>query len=216
MRRAILDRLNFSPDHAVLDIGCGDASLLASIPVVASRAGTVLTGEEAARLAGAPHLAGIRFLAASFDDLAEFPETFDCVIVNGSLHFTRTAPKARRALANISRLMRPGGKLWLGELFAHQEPRKEYVSKFKAVHRAWKHHGLRFAAALGHHIIRRRQRAERFVEPLPRAWYVSPDVLPALAAEHGLVVEKIWRCQDMTGDPFYALQDRFSVLLSKP
>lgn len=40
---AIMERMDFAPDHRVLDIGCGDARLLSAIQPVARAVGTVLT-----------------------------------------------------------------------------------------------------------------------------------------------------------------------------
>jgi pristinamycin I synthase-3/4 len=215
MIQAILDRLDFEQQHSVLDVGCGDGSLLREIPFVSSRVGTVLTGEEMGRLTATPHLAGIQFYTASFDDLTMVPGKFDRIIVNSCLPFARTLPNARRALKNIVDLTAPRGKIWLGELFAKKVDRNQYTSKFKAIRRAYRRHGLRFAAALLRHIIRHHRRSELFIEPRRRVWCIKPEEIPALAAGYGLKVLGIWRCQDMTGDDFYALQERFSVLLSK-
>ena len=215
MIRSILDRLDFERRHRVLDIGCGDGTLLCQIAFVSSRVGTVLTGEERNRLIAIPHLAGIQFYAASFDDLTNVPGKFERIIVNNCLPLARTLTNARRALENIVDLTAPGGKIWLGELQAKRLKRLQYTSKSKAIRRAYRQHGLRFAAALLRHIIRHRRRSELFIEPRQRVWCIKPEDVPALAADYGLKVSGIWSCEDMTGDDFYALQERYSVLLTK-
>ncbi len=207
--QAILQHVDFEPSHRVLDIGCGDASLLCKIPFVAASVGTVLTKEELQRLTAAPHLAGMQFYAASFDDLMQVPGKFDRIIANGCLAFARTPYGAHRALKNVTALMAPSGKLWCGELLAKDFRRKEFTSKLAAVRHIHRHHGPRFALAFLRHLFRHRRRAERIVEVAPHLWHITPKEIPALAARYGLKVDGIWNCQDITGDPFYSLQDRF-------
>lgn len=212
---SILQHVDFNRNDRVLDIGCGDAGLLCEIPFVASAVGTVLTKEELEVLRSAPHLNGMKFHEASFNSLDKIPGKFDRIIVNGSLHFSRTSGGAHRALQNITALMAPSGKLWLGELLAKDCNRKEFNSKPKAVFHVFRHHGPRFGLAFLRHLFRHHVRAEKIISMAPPLWHIAPDQIPMLASAHGLKVEGIWNCREMTGDPFYALQDRFSVLLSK-
>ncbi len=214
MMREILKRIDFQPGQRVLDIGCGDASLLSEIPFVASRVGTVITAEELERLKSAPHLDGIEFRIASFDDLEEVPGPFDRIVVNSCFHFTATTGNARRALAGIAERLAPGGQLWLGELFSKKYNR-EFHSKFKAVRHVFRQLGPCYAIAFIGHLYRRRHRAERFIFPSERVWYVSPEQVGQMGKEVGLDVAGLWSCQEMTGDAVYARQDRFSVLLRK-
>jgi ubiquinone/menaquinone biosynthesis C-methylase UbiE len=212
----VLELADFRPGQRVLDIGCGTGLLLSRLPHAAERAGTVLTAEEKEHLDNASNLAGIQFCVASFDNLSAVEGKFDRIVVNSAIHFTKSEAGAYRALTNITAMLAPGGKLWLGELLAKDFRRREFQSKLKAFRYVQRRHGIRFSMAFARHVIRHWPRADHIVYQGPRLWHVTPEQMPMLAKRFGLEVESIWNCEAITGDPFYAMQERFSVLLSRP
>lgn len=215
MNDAILSRMTFAPGQRVLDIGCGDASLLCALPGVTG-VGTVLTTAELARLQGAPQLKHFQFYAAALNELDVIPGQFDRIVINGAIHFTRTPVAARRALRQAVGLLRPGGQLWLGELLAKDYFRREFSSKREALRHLRQTHGTRFALTFLRHIVRHWRRADRIIELPPKLWHLPQDDLPELAESLGLKVLGVWKCVDLTGDAFYELQDRYSVLFALP
>ena len=209
---AIVDRLHFLPGQKVLDVGCGDASLLLALPASSARLGTVATAEELARLKAAPHLIGIDFAAVSFDDLAGLPGRFDRIVVNGALHFSQTRERAERAIGSIAALLAPGGKIWLGELLARAAPSRSFSSRSRAVRHTYAEHGALSTMALLAQMALRP--SDTVIEPASPLWVIEPSDIAALSARFGLTVEGVWNCEAMTGDAFYSIQGRYSVLLS--
>jgi cyclopropane fatty-acyl-phospholipid synthase-like methyltransferase len=212
--QSILDRVDFRSTDRVLDIGCGDASLLKSIPSLC-RVGTVLTTHELGRLQAATDLKGIDFYAASFDGISAIPGTYDIIIVNGCFHFTRTEHKATKTLKSIANLLAPGGRLWLGELLSIDHRRHVFSSKKYAIKYVYKTYGAKFTLAFVRHIARHYRRADRILVLPPKLWHTNPDALASLAAQFDLHVQNVWNCYDITGNASYLTQGRFSVLLTK-
>ncbi len=224
MMDLIRGHVDFAPGQRVLDVGCGDARLLRTIPQAAFRVGTVLTEEERAVLAAEESLTGIHFVAGAFADLPRVIQgKFDRIIANSCLPNIGSASAAEKTVAILADLLEPGGKIWLGELFSkvnpHERRKERFASKWEAIASAKRRHGAVFAAKFARHIVKHWHRADEIVEmrrDFGPWWYISPEQIPSFAARFGLVVEGIWDCEQETGDPFYATNKRISVLLSKP
>jgi SAM-dependent methyltransferase len=213
---AILRHLNFAPGDRVLDIGCGDASLLSSITIPVSAVGTVVSEAEREVLAANDALKNFSFRAASFDDLWNLPGPFNCIVANGCLHFAFTKEHGLRVLEDITKLLAPGGKLWLGELLAKRQAQPHLFSSTReAIRHVYRMHGLRFTLAFLRHLLKHRRRAGRIVEMPPRLWYVTRQEIPEIADRLGLKVEGIWTCEELTQEKFFTENRRFSVLLAK-
>ncbi len=130
------DHLTLPPDAAVLDIGCGPASFwcdqLGRIPpgwqiTLADLSPGMATQAEAnLRAAGAGDDSRFDFRTADAQSLPFDDDTFDAVLAN---HMLYHVPDLPRALAEVRRVVRPGGRLFaatngdghmqeLGELLA--------------------------------------------------------------------------------------------------
>ncbi len=97
-------------DHAILDIGCGIGQLFAAGACALSEVLAVGVDIDQEPLAyGARMVPGVRFLLASGDALPLAAERFDLVVSRVSLPYTNLP----RALDEIARVLRPGGRLWL-------------------------------------------------------------------------------------------------------
>jgi ubiquinone/menaquinone biosynthesis C-methylase UbiE len=115
-RRLLFELLGSVTDKTVLDVGCGDGELASEFV----RRGAIVTGLDAdpAMIAAARRRSeteGIRLRLIEgqaetlpFDDAA-----FDCVVAVTVLCFVRDA---ERAVAEMARVLTPGGRLVVGEL----------------------------------------------------------------------------------------------------
>ncbi|OBK43286.1 SAM-dependent methyltransferase [Mycobacterium sp. 1081908.1] len=103
---------NFRPGGIILDVGCGPASLTASLARAAGPDGLVLGIDRSdAMLARAVRVASgpqIGFLRADAQRLPLLDETVDAVVSVGVLQFM---PDPAAALAEMARVLRPGGRL---------------------------------------------------------------------------------------------------------
>ncbi|MDQ2767442.1 MAG: methyltransferase domain-containing protein [Gemmatimonadota bacterium] len=107
----VVDWLDPKPGERVLDVGCGDGALTASI---VSRGAEVIGIDSSAALVEAAHARGID--ARVIDAYAlPFRAEFDAAFSNASLHWMR---EPDLALAGIRRALRPRGR-FVGEMGAH-------------------------------------------------------------------------------------------------
>lgn len=115
-RDLLLERIGPAESLRILDVGCGDGLLAVEL----SRRGADMTGVDAseAMIAAAKARAGAENLPVRFEparaDALPFPdETFDVVSAVTVLCFVDDAD---RAIREMVRVLRPGGRLMLGEL----------------------------------------------------------------------------------------------------
>jgi SAM-dependent methyltransferase len=215
--------MRFEDGNSVLDVGCGDARLLLSILNASIRVGTVLTEAERMSLAIDPSRKGIFFVKAVFPNLHEIPRIgFDKIIANSSLPSVGIATIAKQTISELSLSLNSGGSMYLGELFTANpfiRRKRIYRSKIRAVLRAAKRYGPTFAWNFAFHIIKHKHRANQLIEVIrnPGSWWItSKEEISHFAQELGLKVDGIWDCETETGDEFYGIHRRFSVLLTKP
>jgi ubiquinone biosynthesis O-methyltransferase len=115
-RDLILDLCGDVAGLRVLDVGCGDGDLAAAL----GRAGAQVTGLDAdprmlraAWERQASEVLSIRFVRGDVNALPFADRSFDVVTAITALCFV---PDARTAMAEMTRVLKPGGRLVLGEL----------------------------------------------------------------------------------------------------
>lgn len=118
--RRILDALRLLPYDTLLDVGCGDGSLLALAgDRLAVRVGIVPTVEEQTKLR--EQLPHITFQVAFAESLPLESEAFSKVVCNSVLLLLPSEGLVRQALKQIARVARPNALIWLGEIPACDE-----------------------------------------------------------------------------------------------
>lgn len=112
----IRNALDWRREFSVLDVGCGDGSLLALVaPLVASALGIVPTAEEVERLR-ATHGSAVRFDVGTATDVPAPDAAFDVVVCNGVLLCLSSVAEAAAALCELARVLKGGGVAWVGEV----------------------------------------------------------------------------------------------------
>jgi ubiquinone/menaquinone biosynthesis C-methylase UbiE len=113
VNRRILEMIQPGPDELLVDIGCGDASLL--------------------RMSGSVHCVGIvasederERLQQAFPDLSikaglaqRLPLKTKCaskIVCNATLFYLPSESDVQKAIAEIARISRPGATVWIGEI----------------------------------------------------------------------------------------------------
>lgn len=105
MAAALLELLEAKPGEHILDVGCGTGHLTAQIAAEGAHVTGVDRSPEMIQQARAAH-PSITFEVMDARDLA-FPEKFDAVFSNATLHWI-TDPE--RAVVAISSVLKPGGR----------------------------------------------------------------------------------------------------------
>ena len=115
-QQLLLELLGPVADKTLLDVGCGDGALASEL----ARRGAIVTGLDAdpAMIAAARRRTAIeiprpRFVAGQAERLPFDDAAFDCILAVTVLCFVRDAA---RAVAEMARVLTPGGRLVIGEL----------------------------------------------------------------------------------------------------
>jgi ubiquinone/menaquinone biosynthesis C-methylase UbiE len=133
-RTSILAQLQ--PGDAVLDVGCGTGTLALEVARRVGRAGRVAGIDPSpqqiarARAKAARRNAPIEFQIGVIEQLAFPDRTFDVVFSTLMMHHL-PAPLKRQGLAEIARVLKPGGRLVIAD-FTHKKERQGPAAGFHA------------------------------------------------------------------------------------
>jgi ubiquinone/menaquinone biosynthesis C-methylase UbiE len=200
MRDEILELARLEPSDHVLDVGAGTGLLaLAAAPSVAQVSALDASPAMCRRLEARLAASGVANVDVLLDDATALPlgdDTVDVVVSNYCLHHLTHADK-RAALAEIRRVLRPGGRLVFADMMfsvglANGRDRAVIVG----VARRMLAHGPAGLARLLRHVAR--VATGRGEHPAPTAWWrdalaaaglVEVDVRP-LQHEGGIAVAR--------------------------
>ncbi len=118
VNRCIIDKMKFGADDNVVDVGCGDGSLLAQIAnQVKSVTGIVPTDEEEERLISSyKGIANLLFIKSRADSIKCLNSFANKTVCNGVMLLLTDLNEVKRAISELSRITQSGGTLWIGEV----------------------------------------------------------------------------------------------------
>lgn len=202
VNRRILEALQLSSDEVLVDIGCGDASLLRMAEGRTSRrAGVVATPEEKIRLESS--FPDLHFIAGAAQKLPLASVSASKIVCNTTLLYLPTEDDVSAALREMARIAMPGAMIWVGEIpeideYAHYGMYRGN-SMMTYLWHLLRHNGLR--SALG--MIRRWLKAvtgnEQIVLNSAGMFYAGPEKMISLAKGSGLRLETYFRHQELDG-----------------
>ena len=136
LRQRTANLAQLQPGDAVLDVGCGTGTLAMEVPRRVGRAGRVAgvdPGTEQiarARAKAARHNVPIEFQIGVIEQLPFPDQTFDVVFSTLMMHHL-PAPLKRQGLAEIARVLKPGGRLVIAD-FKRKQERTGQAARFHA------------------------------------------------------------------------------------
>lgn len=136
LRQKTLALAQLQPGEQVLDVGCGTGQLLLDVARLVGRRGLVAGVDPGtAQIARARAKAARRGLPIKFQigviEQLPFPDqTFDVVFSTLMMHHL-PAPLKRQGLAEIARVIKPGGRLVVAD-FTHRQERTGQAARFHA------------------------------------------------------------------------------------
>lgn len=136
LRKKTINLACIQPGDAVLDVGCGTGTLAMEVARRVGRAGHV-TGIDPgtqqiarARSKAARRNLPIEFQSGVIEQLPFPDQTFDVVLSTLMMHHL-PAPLKRQGLAEIARVLKPGGRLVIAD-FTHKQERQGRAARFHA------------------------------------------------------------------------------------
>lgn len=200
VNRRILDTLQPRQDDILVDVGCGDASLLRMIDgSVRQSIGIVSTVEEQRKLESA--FPGLVIRAGTFRSLPVESQTATKIVCNSVLAYLQFEAEVTTALREIARIARPGATIWIGEVLDIDEYEHYGMYSGNSMLALLWHLLTRngFRSFLG--MIRRWLKAvfgeEQIVLNSARFFYATPKKMIALAESSGLRLKSYFRPKEV-------------------
>ncbi|HLZ64126.1 MAG TPA: methyltransferase domain-containing protein [Ktedonosporobacter sp.] len=135
-RRRTVTMANIQPGEQVLDVGCGTGTLAMEVARIVGRAGRVVGVDPGlqqiarARSKAAQLHLPIDFQIGMIEQLPFPDQTFDVVLSTLMMHHL-PAPLKRQGLAEIARVLKPGGRLVIAD-FKRKKERVGLAARFHA------------------------------------------------------------------------------------
>jgi 2-polyprenyl-3-methyl-5-hydroxy-6-metoxy-1,4-benzoquinol methylase len=202
VNRRILEALTLTPEDVLVDIGCGDASLLRMAEGSASKCvGIVASVEEKLRLESS--FANLSFVASSARELAQEAGSATKVVCNTTLLYLPSEDDVRAALREMSRIAKPGAMIWVGEIpeideYAHYEVYRGN-SMVAYLWHLLKHNGVRTFLGMVRRWLKAVTGSEQIVLNSAGMFYAGPEKMISLAESSGLRLKSYVRHQELDG-----------------
>jgi ubiquinone/menaquinone biosynthesis C-methylase UbiE len=203
VNQRILKALELAPDDVLVDIGCGDASLLRMAEGHAARTvGIVATREE--RLKLGLSFPDLHFVAGQAQNLPLESGIASRVVCNATLHYLPSANEVRAALREMSRISRPGAMIWVGEIpeideYAHYGIYRGN-SMFAYLWHLLRNNGLRTFLGMTRRWVKAVAGSEQLVLNSAGLFYAAPEKVISLAESSGMRLKTYFRHKEVDGE----------------
>jgi SAM-dependent methyltransferase len=203
VNRQILDAIQPGPDDFLVDIGCGDATLLR---MAAARTGKCIgiagSVEEQRRLKSA--FPDLIFEACQAQSLPFKSGIASKVVCNATLHYLASESEVAAALREMARIARPGATVWVGEIPATDEY-DQYgmyrgTSMTGLLLHVLRHNGIRSFFGMLRRWLKAVVGNQRIVLNSAGIFWAEPDKMLALAESNGLRLKTYFRHKELDGD----------------
>jgi SAM-dependent methyltransferase len=198
--RQILEAMQPGPDDTLVDIGCGDATLLRLASGHSGKCiGIVGTVEEKIRLEGVT--SGVYFIASNAQKLHLESASASKIVCNGMLFYLSTEKAVRSSLREIARIARPGAIIWVGEMPVAEEG--EHYRRYRGnsmIAFLWfllRHNGLRSFLGMIRRLLQAVFGSERIILNSAEMFYTEPEAFIPLAEGCGLRLKTHFRHKEL-------------------
>ena len=200
VNRQILSALQIAPDDVLVDIGCGDATLLRMARVRASKCiGVSVSVEEQKRLESA--FPGLSFIASHAQSLPLDSRSATKIVCNATLFYLPSEDDIVAALREMARIARPGATIWIGDMpeideYAHYGMYRG-TSMLALLRHLMKHNGLRAVAGMLRRWLKATVGSEQIVLNSCGILYAGPEKMLQLAESCGLKLKTHFRHREL-------------------
>ncbi len=202
VNRQILDALQVTPNDILVDIGCGDASLLRMANGRVSQCiGVSGSVEEKERLESA--FPGLTFIASHAQSLPLESGSATKIVCNATLFYLPSEGAVRTALLEMARIARLGATIWIGEIpeideFAHYGMYRG-TSMLALLAHLMKHNGFRAFAGMVRRWCKAMAGSEQIVLNSAELFYANPGKMIQAGENCGLRLKTYFRHQELDG-----------------
>ena len=200
VNRQILNAIRPSVDDVLVDIGCGDATLLRMAQGrVGKCIGISVSVEEKRRLEAA--FPGLTFIASLAQSLPLDSASASKIVCNATLLFLPSTNDAQAAMGEMVRIARPGATIWIGDMPEIDEY-KHYgmyrgTSMLGLLLHLMKNNGLRAVAGMIRRWLKSAVTSKQIVLSSAGMYYAGPEEILRLAENSGLQLKTYFRHKEL-------------------
>jgi len=194
INQRIAEAVNLAPDDNLIDVGCGDGTLLrlAGNLGVRSAVGFLATDEEVALV----RATGLHVQQA-FSDRLPVPDASASVVVCNSVLLVVPREKVLPSLREMYRVAKPGARIFVGEIpfVPGPPPEPQFDSDWQTLAYLNREHGLRTCLGMARRMIYSKVTGRPMVIHSGRriSFYSTAEDFIALARTAGLSPVRHWR-----------------------
>jgi ubiquinone/menaquinone biosynthesis C-methylase UbiE len=184
----VLERLSLCPSDTLVDVGCGDASLLANASAAVSGGrfiGILPTAEELALVQATRRLDGISIMIGLAEATGLPPGSADKVVCNSVLHIV---PDVAATLRELARIAKAGAVVFIGEVpKVDEKAGKRYGDSLtKWLIYVLRTRGISSFASKLRLVLRALLSSEPLVISPKTVFFIQPQAFIAMAERYGL------------------------------